>query len=261
MQLIKFTVFILLPLFSCKKTTNNFNSLLVGHAGNGLTIENQVYASNSKEAIELAIGIEGSNGVEIDVQMSKDETLWLFHDQDLSTNTNGEGCLLNASDEYLSSITHKTVNKEKLIKLDELDYYNYPNSEFLIDVKPSTSCGTAQLQTMINLLEEFHIQHPNLKLSYISNQKDWVEEMVNKGLPTYQEIENLNLNQLIDGVSGIVMRQQNISKEEIFQLHEGNLGVILFNIRAPKIVREALEKNADILIVDDLRSAIIEKYN
>ena len=49
-----------------------------GHAGMGMDIAYSIYHDNSEEAIDLALSLPSINGVEMDVRMSKDGTLWLY---------------------------------------------------------------------------------------------------------------------------------------------------------------------------------------
>ena len=57
--------------------------MVLGHAGMG---EFYKYPNNSWESIEPALGI-GADGVEIDIQMTKDSVLILFHDETLDLRT------------------------------------------------------------------------------------------------------------------------------------------------------------------------------
>ena len=93
---------------------------LLGHAGMGLSIENSFYHDNSLESIELALSINGCDGLEVDVQMSLDNSLWLYHDPNLETQTNLNGCISCKTDKELENGRYKTLHKEKLIKLMKL---------------------------------------------------------------------------------------------------------------------------------------------
>ena len=80
-------------LFSCKKeefkveNLNNNAITLLGHGGMGI---GSTYPMNSYESVLKCLNL-GMDGTEIDIQMSKDSVLVLFHDQEIAGNTNLKG--------------------------------------------------------------------------------------------------------------------------------------------------------------------------
>ena len=104
---------LLMAISSCNKHGDYSNIRILGHGGNGLDNPNTLFHDNSLESIELALLTDGCDGIEIDVQLSMDNTLWLYHDPTLDTESDGEGCVATSSDAYLSSLNYQSINKEK----------------------------------------------------------------------------------------------------------------------------------------------------
>jgi glycerophosphoryl diester phosphodiesterase len=69
------------------KNLNHNVIMILGHAGMGDLYK---YPNNTLEAIEPVIGI-GADGTEMDVQMTKDSVLILFHDETLDGRTRCDG--------------------------------------------------------------------------------------------------------------------------------------------------------------------------
>jgi hypothetical protein len=65
---------------------------------------------------------------------------------------------------------------------------------------------------------------------------------------------------LIYTISGYVVRNSDFDKNEIELIKNANKDLFIFEIRSPKGIRSALNKNPDALITDDIRAALIEKY-
>jgi len=106
-----FLLIILLATSNCEKeedfNVQNLNHnviMILGHGGMGDLYK---YPNNSLEAILPVIGI-GADGTEVDVQLSKDSVLMLYHDEELGSATNCAG--------YISEYT-----------FDEIRYCRYSN--------------------------------------------------------------------------------------------------------------------------------------
>ena len=128
----RFKITILLAssiLFSCSKEKGFDNVKVLGHAATGLENLNSVYHDNSKEAVEMALSMQGCEGVEIDIQLSKDDELWLYHDAFLKTQTNGNGCISECETGYLDNLQYSSLHKEELLKLSELDLGQFKGKE------------------------------------------------------------------------------------------------------------------------------------
>lgn len=260
-------VLISILLVSCSKKKEFDQIKVVGHAATGLEILNSVYHDNSKEAVELALSIEGCDGVEIDIQLSKNGTLWLFHDDQLDKETNGSGCVNELTDNQLSSIEYKTIHKEKLARLKDLNFTLFKGKELFLDLRHINPCTGAfvnvtQVISNLNALGLHAITDFNVHcvLSY----DQWISPFIAAGFKVDYSIYNLNeFNTYINlypSIFGFVVRNSDFEKNEIEIIKNANKDLYIFEIRSPKGIRSALNKNPDAVITDDIRATLIEKY-
>lgn len=144
---IAFTVLCSLNL-ACKKETVDKKPIIYGHAGISLSEERALYPPNSEKSIFYALDVLDAQGIEVDVQMTLDSVLVLYHDpfleqedfKDLETPT----CIglvtwayiqeLNKSRKNpvikLSDIAERVIHKNKFLFLD-LRHYNECTREMI----------------------------------------------------------------------------------------------------------------------------------
>jgi glycerophosphoryl diester phosphodiesterase len=257
-------LFILLILFSCKKNLKEYKGELIGHGAAGLKIQNQVFHDNSKEAVDFSLSMNGCDGVEIDIQLSKDGDLWLFHDTKLNIETNGEGCIYDLVENELAQIKYKTSNKERLTKLRALDFDKFQTKTLLLDIRHYTECQNkildpALILSVLNSIEP--LKNVKQNVFVLLSYDDWLKDFSNQGYKVFFSAnsydEYLSIN--TDLTEGVIVKNKGISKDQVQMLHDINKKVLIFDVRAPKETRLAMKKNPDAIVTDDLRTAIIEK--
>lgn len=240
---------------------------IIGHAGNGLNISTSIYHANTLESIELALGTTGISGVEIDLQLSADKEFWLLHNDKLQEETTGKGCVSESKYEELKNVHFKTVNKEKLIRLTDLNFAAYSGKTFYLDIRHYNGCTMEPIvlnDVLIALDEALH-QWTEVTFIVVTNHKYWLNGLSSAGWTTYADIHDMDeftvLKQGNYTYEGIVVRNSVATKEDVNAIKSENKKVILFDMRAPKPIRQALKKQPDAIIVDDLKTALIEKSN
>lgn len=261
----RYSLLILFFISSCAKK-KDYNSIeILGHAATGLKIQNRVYHDNTKEGVEFSLSMDGCNGVEIDIQLSKDNQLWLFHDIDLEVETNVIGCISNLQEEDLKNCHYSTLKKERLIKLNELDFDILENKTLMLDIRHANGCENKlnDINEFIKALKNISgLKKSEIKLYILLSINDWIIPFKNEGynvISSLNNYEELDFN-YINYLDGIIIKDKGISKEQIEIIHNQNKKVFIFDIRAPKETRKALSKLPDGLVTDDIRTALIEKY-
>ncbi len=250
-------------LFSCQKGEPYADIEVIGHAGMGLEMSNSIYHNNSLESIELALYMSGSNGVEIDVQQDKNGTLWLFHDESLDESTTATGCIADKSTTELENVHYKSLHKEQLIKLSELNFDKFQSKSLFLDLRFYQSCSKIYLDGLKfkNALLDLQLQTIN-KLYLIIPSPTYLSVFKAdfKVLYANDNFENclsvLNQDSLI---KGIVIRNKNINGSQVETLKSLNKRVYIFEMRSPKGIKSALKKYPTGIITDDLRAAIIQR--
>ena len=143
MRFIKFIIII--SFFSACKKQSGKNIIVIGHAGMGLSMKNSIYHDNSFQAVKLALSYQGSNGVEVDVQMDREGCLWLYHNDVLQDETNGNGCINDNQTIELEKLTYKTIQKEKLTKLEQILSLKDSTQHLFLDVRNMNFCSNSMV--------------------------------------------------------------------------------------------------------------------
>lgn len=253
-----------ITLITCKKQSDS-SVLVFGHAGMGLEMQNSIYHDNSFEAVELCLLMPNSNGVEVDIQMDKNGCLWLYHDEFLEKITSISGCINDKTTSELENVYYRTLKKEKLAKLDQILPLIGTGQKLLLDIKNKNACSNSTVnidlfkQSLSNLLET-----SNSNINLILSDPTWLNEFDDLFSCYYSSDLFSEANELIiqnQKIDGIVIRNKAIKKEEIDEIKKIGKEIILFDIRSPKGNREAINKNPNGLITDDIRAALIERGN
>lgn len=127
---------------SCTKNNNTLPKVTVfGHAGISLHRDRAIFPANSLESIKYAIDFLDADGVEVDVQMTKDSVLVLFHDKYLEFSTNFTGCVSQYT--YSEIETAKLDNTEHTIVALEtvLKYIDSRKKSIFLDLKAYDYCN------------------------------------------------------------------------------------------------------------------------
>src|SRR6187551_1266346 len=103
------------------------------HRGSG---DNPDYVSNTLEA--AAYGLSILDGVELDIQLSLDGTLWLDHDNEVrDCNENVIGCFQNMTDNEIRAAAecNSVIRYHTLESVFQLMVASYPDSYISLDIK------------------------------------------------------------------------------------------------------------------------------
>jgi glycerophosphoryl diester phosphodiesterase len=263
----KVVVVLVLILFACQKKKDYVSIRIAGHAGMGLENTNSIFHDNSFESIEMALAIDGCDGVEVDVQRAADGSLWLYHDDKLETQTNSSGCISTKTTSVLTSVTYSTVKKEKLLEFKKLPWERLKGKRLFLDVRHYSGCDFSILdaQEMIHSINnQLPVDH-KVDLAVILNRKQWVQEFVSAGfnvfLHVHLEIDDpTNISEDFPGISGVILKNNDCQIDDIKFWKSKGKKVVIFEMRSPKGIRKALNKYPDEVITDDVRATLIEKY-
>lgn len=140
MLLVWSILLVTLTVSSCHKQEYKPTVLVFAHAGMSLYEERAIYPANSFEAIRYSVDVLGAEGIEIDVQMTKDSVLVLFHDAYITTSPNYDGCVGNYNWEILKGL--KLNNSAyKIIQLDTvMNFLADRKVKMYLDLKPYNFC-------------------------------------------------------------------------------------------------------------------------
>lgn len=258
----KSILFIILLLSSCSKDLDNHEVPILGHAATGLFNPQQMFKENTAEAVSYALSFEDLAGIEIDIQLSQDGTFWLYHDENLSSQTNGNGLLCESSDEYLNTVHHKTLNQERLTTLNDLNFEDVSTSKVVfLDLKFISYCtlDSIQMDQMAKELNDLLVNKADQISFYpivlgIENKDIFKNNGFDKIYADASSFKD-GIQKLDSGFDGIFVRNANLDKQKVNELMQKG-EVVLFDLRTPGTVKKALRKNPDFLMVEEFRTAL-----
>lgn len=259
-------IFAMILLSSCKKHEDFNDVKIIGHAISGLNVPSSVFHDNSREALEMTVGTSGCDGIEIDLQLSASKSLWLFHNTELNGETNASGCIDSKSDEELNSVHYKSIHKEKLLALKNVPFDRLKGKTLMLDLRHSDYCKSKihAVQDFLDQLESIpELQDGSMEVMVLLSYAPWADFFTGTGHKViwcpavYGEVAIAMENPAFDGV---IIRNSEISKEQVAQLKSAGKKVIIFEVRSPKGIKNAMKKRPDYLVTDDVKATIIEKY-
>ncbi|PLK45348.1 glycerophosphodiester phosphodiesterase family protein [Emticicia sp. TH156] len=263
------TMLFMLNLVSCKDDhvifeIDNLNRDMItvlGHGGMGI---GSTYPMNTFESIINCINL-GSDGSEIDVQMTSDGVLVAFHDFDLSVKTNLQG-VVNAHtwQELRNGYYNETpYMRYALVSLDQIfsNLENVENYKFTFDCKlyRETTADDAYFarfaDAIIAIAEKYGLQR---RICIESNDKNFLgiiqQKAVRYKLFIYPDdfTEGLAIAKSM-GLYGITVSTNQISAEDVKAAHEAGVRVAVWDARSEQENRDAVQKNPDFIQTDNVK--------
>jgi glycerophosphoryl diester phosphodiesterase len=249
----------LLLLFACEKKSFHSDVLIVAHAATGLFNPKRLFHDNSMEAVTYALSFQELDAIELDVQFSADGTAWLYHDEDLSSQTNASGLIRTLSDDFLSTVHYNSLQNESVTPLSAISWEAFSNPKLLFwDIKlfGINSSDTLLLTNFVQILKNFPSQYSH---AIIINNNSLAQHLRNFEFPLYADAFNVtNAKEILslDWYDGIFLRNNVVAKEDIPNMQQNGKKVVIFDVRVPKSIREAAAKQPDFLMVEEFRTAI-----
>ena len=142
---------------------------VIGHGGMGITHD---FPLNSFESIALCLH-KGADGVEMDVQMTKDSVLVAYHDRYLESSLDASGSIYDMNWEQAKSLEYDKLlyTEYKLVRLEDI-FQNLPefrDKTFFFDMKTFSPDTTGEhLQTMlrqtVRLIDKYKLSQPVIEV-------------------------------------------------------------------------------------------------
>lgn len=255
---------------------NNGKITVIGHAGSAFLyplLPFNPLPPNSKASLEKALFKNMADGVEVDLQMSKDSVLILFHDSDLGVIGRSEACVSGIDAEEVlgkrfdTGIFYNMFHDEEVMSFESLlswfsTFDRYPILH--LDVKNFDGCLNGNQNKRAELLAlEVHkminnYEVPLENLAIGSSDKTFLKSMESLD-PHYTLMldENADFDQgmhwvLENQMAGLVIGRGIADKKKIEQAHKEGLFVIVFGGRSRSSIIEIINKNPDAIQVNNV---------
>ncbi|MBC5993751.1 glycerophosphodiester phosphodiesterase [Pontibacter sp. SD6] len=247
----------------------NSDVQVLGHAGSGFMSPLSPFnplPANSMASIVKAMEEHGADGVEVDVQLSKDGVPILYHDVDLSSMTEKIGLIENhaAADviglKYKGGFFYDLFHDEEIITLEAMlqRFAIYPELPVLhIDLRnhdPERHLYYAQ--TLLEMLQKY--DYPFAKLMFISPNPDFLKafRQVNPDTPlmldTGGDFEAAFKIAVERNFDAICAEGKSVSAEQIKRAKDQGLQVTLFGGKSRSRITKMINLEPDAIQVNNV---------
>ena len=253
---------------SCQKEIfdiNNLNGdiLVIGHGGMGVS---HSYPINTFESIMHCINL-GTDGTEIDVQMTKDGVLVAFHDKELSNKTNKCGlvndfCWSDLQSAFYTSVPYLNYS---ILSLEQLfsNIDNLHEHKFIFDCKlyPKND-SLIFYDSFINSLKETIKKYSLQDNVYIESQNvDFLTKLKNDNpeykLFIYPPLFQIGLEVAMNfELFGITISNDKITRDQIEIAHSNNLYISIWDVNSKNENLAAINKNPDCIQTDKVKHLV-----
>lgn len=243
---------------------NNLNGnriIALGHGGMGISYS---LPMNSFESLSMALK-KGADGVEIDVQMTKDSVLIAFHDELLSEHTHQSGFVYEKTWKELEGIVFKEpiMSAYKVIRLQTFFEGHTANQDkvYAFDCKNfNPDSSEAYLKRFSNALLKL-INAYRLSNVIVELKREDLIETLRRLSPElqiyiYTDFENGMTMCRKHKLQGIVLDVDDVSAEQVKQAHNEGFMITVLNAHTNKKNKEAIAKHVDIIETDNLKNLL-----
>ena len=204
----------------------------------------------------------GANGIETDVQKTKDGVLVLFHDDTITRVTGKEGAIKDYSFNELQEFdVMKNGFRDKIVAFEDFlkHFKNFPLT-FAIELKSEVAIETAEMLRKYNMQEKTVVTSFNFE--YIKKFKEFAPEFRIGWL--VRDIGEDVISQLrAIGGEEICPKAEQLTKENVAALHSKGFTVRAWGVFNEEIMKNAVESGADGMTInfpDKLTAYMANKY-
>ncbi len=268
--------FIILILFlfeNCSKPKNSIEpiqtaatKILIHKGGGGKPFG--IYQPNTLDACKE--GLKYADGIEIDIQKSRDGTAWLFHDEYFSDCSTDKKIRLPAcTDDELKNHAACVGGDFKMTKLEEVfDYYQSILSDKIIhlDIKPWLptiySDGLGYLNSLadeiIRLSDNYNMtEHLIIECedAMLLNRFRKHSDKFQLYLDSFGDFNTGMKKAMKENYSGVSCKvnDDNLTKEMIDKMHRNGLKVDVWTIDDGADINQYISWKADFILTDNIR--------
>lgn len=258
------------PVFNLENLNNNEIGCF-GHAGMGTE---SIYPVNTLESFQSCLD-RGADGTEMDVQVTKDSVLVIYHDENLSSQSSCSGYIrdLNWSDISNCKMNSTLFNNLEVLSFDEfMDKIPNPhNYVFTLDCKAYVSEEEKEEyfklfgRTLVRTIEQFglvnnvFIEHPYVSfLNYVKTLNPDIKLFLLNNDFNFCFTEAVQNNYF-----GLSMHYESATAQQIKMAHDSALHITLYGVKTDKENYAAVEKCPDFMQTDNIvyLLKIFGKYN
>ncbi|MCD6018151.1 MAG: glycerophosphoryl diester phosphodiesterase [Bacteroidetes bacterium] len=262
-------IFFLIGCISCTKdpavfTIDNLNNGEIGCFGHGGMGSKSIYPINSIESLQSCIN-RGADGTELDVQVTKDSVLVIFHNEQLASGTSCSGIIrdLNWSDIDDCTMKSNLFKHLELVSFDEF-IQKLPNPKdyiFTLDCKSRVGSGEDPevyyklfAKSLVNTVQRYDLDEnvfvENPDIRFLNEIK-----YLNGDIKLFFLIDDFDYGLQVvktHNFYGLSMFFMDANTEQIKTAHSQNKRVTLYGVSTDKENYAAVEKSPDYIQTDNI---------
>lgn len=274
-----FVVLLFISLHSCRPIPNKIvnlnegNITSIGHGGPGIQSIFTYVPVNTMEGFRKAFKNPKLDGVEMDIQMSSDGKLILFHDDKLSSKIYQNGKVIEHTYSQLLSYTYATTFynfsrgnyhlaglEPTLVELKKMR----PNGVFVLDLKlihGGMDEGVYQQQYAQELVQVLHRTNTTQNVCIESLNHTMLQRIqaIDSSLKLFLYTSNFDLGyQLIteNHFYGITIKHTKINKEQVEKAHQKGIRVSIWGPRSAMANTKAICMQPDYIQTDKINNLV-----
>lgn len=209
------------------------------------------------------------DGIETDVQISKNNTIWLSHNTKVVDCAGEQDCFFSTKDDFIRTIDSCNGKSIKYNQLAEIMAYMNTNNikkYVSIDLKEWTPCGIGGLdiegtmrwetEKIIDLAKLYNIEEYILFESQIASVLNWVQKKSTKAQTYYTSYGDLERGMLValeNNFTGVSLKgffKDSITKDYVELYHKKGLKLNVWNIDNEAHASELRSLNVDFIQID-----------
>jgi glycerophosphoryl diester phosphodiesterase len=249
---------------------NNGKIDVIGHGGAGFQSLINPLPSNCSSSIIKAMDALNADGVELDIKITSDSVVVLYHDDVLESSTNCAGCPENYRYKDLINCKYKNYYGSRVFTEENLVSFQNVIDHFsgrsrLPKIYASTKWPT--VCTIDDLASKEKYARGMAKFVTDNNASSWIyvydsnEELLNSvrahdpSIKIFYNAQGFEdgLNKVIlNNYDGLIIETNDISKEQTKKAHLNNKWVIIWGVVTKKEIVDAVEKYPDGIMTDNI---------
>jgi len=231
---------------------------------------NSSYQENTLEAANFGLSV--LDGIEVDIQISKNRTIWMSHSAELpSCGGISYNCFPETYDSQIIELDSCLGNTFIFSRLEEvfaLMSSSYPNKFISLDVKAWVPCEVTSIGIIGNLnviadeivflTEKYNLyDHVMVEsettsfLSYLQKKSNRIETYIST-LGDFERGMQIALKGGYTGMSFKYMFDEEITSDHIYLIRKKGLKIQLWTVDEPDAIEEAISINPDFIQTDNL---------
>lgn len=271
---------ILFLITGCQKVDlseiNNLNGnkiTLIGHGGIGFSSPQNALPHNSFSSLTKAVEAYGLEGVEVDVQMSSDSVIFMYHDKVLETSTDCFGCVFFKESESLINCRYRSGFRNNLFINENLRsiesvlkrFSERPTKPLVImDVKLALEeCGNFDnavhrqqfLEAIASLIDNYNAQEwcfvESDDLDFLMDLKEILPEVKLSLIPILYSEEEV-IEAAGKGVYMISGSNDVMTKAYAQFIHDNGMRLAIYSVKIRKAAIEAINNSPDYIYTDNI---------